>query len=69
MLFMFHMNDEAFKDSVLIIRCCYCVAGQKFLPMLAYKDGRYVCPQCAHTQRPGEPNYVCQCRSCIRAKL
>ncbi len=68
MLPVFDMNDDALTDSVLIVRCPYCAAGQEFLLMLAYKDGRYVCLECAHTQRPGDPNYKCQCRSCIRGR-
>ena len=27
--------------------------------MIAHKDGRFVCRDCAHTLRPGEPEYRC----------
>jgi len=44
----------------------YCMAGIDFRPMIAYKDGRFVCRDCAHTVRPGEPEYGCTCRPCLR---
>jgi hypothetical protein len=34
--------------------------------MIAHKDGRFVCRDCAHTLRPGEPEYRCTCRKCLR---
>ncbi len=33
--------------------------------MLSYKDGRFVCRDCAHTVRPGFPEYMCSCRQCL----
>ena len=53
-------------DTVLIIRCPYCFAGVEFGPMIAHKDGRFVCRDCAHTVRPGVPDYRCSCRHCLR---
>ena len=53
-------------DATLIIRCSYCMAGIDFGPMIAYKDGRFVCRDCAHTIRPGVPEYRCTCRRCLR---
>jgi hypothetical protein len=53
-------------DTILIIRCPYCMAGIDFSPMIAYKDGRFVCRDCAHTVRPGVPEYGCTCRPCLR---
>src|ERR1035437_8909793 len=53
-------------DTILTIRCPYCMAGIDFRPMIAYKDGRFVCRDCAHTVRPGEPEYRCTCRTCLR---
>jgi hypothetical protein len=38
-------------DTTLIIRCLYCFAGVEFRSMIARKDGRYVCRDCAHTVR------------------
>jgi hypothetical protein len=35
----------------------YCMAGLDFRPMIAHKDGRFVCRDCAHTVRPGVPDY------------
>jgi hypothetical protein len=53
-------------DTTLTIRCPYCMAGIEFRPMIAYKDGRFVCRDCAHTVRPGVPEYECTCRRCLR---
>jgi hypothetical protein len=39
-------------DTTLTIRCPYCMAGIDFRPMIAHKDGRFVCRDCAHTVRP-----------------
>ena len=36
--------------------------------MIAYKDGRFVCRDCAHTVRPGVPEYRCTCRSCLNPR-
>ncbi len=53
-------------DTILIIRCSHCMAGIDFRSMIAHKDGRFVCRDCAHTVRPGVPEYRCICRSCLR---
>jgi len=53
-------------DTTLVIRCPYCAVGIEFRPMIAYKDGRFVCRDCAHTVRPGVPEYRCTCRACLR---
>ena len=53
-------------DTTLIIRCPHCLLGVEFRPMIAYKDGRFVCRDCAHTVRPGVPGYRCTCRPCLR---
>jgi hypothetical protein len=53
-------------DTILTIRCPYCMAGIDFRPMIAHKDGRFVCRDCAHTVRPGVPEYRCTCRTCLR---
>jgi hypothetical protein len=53
-------------DTILTIRCPHCMAGTDFRPMIAYKDGRFVCRHCAHTVRPGVPEYRCTCRPCLR---
>jgi hypothetical protein len=54
-------------DTILVIQCPHCLTGIEFMPLIAYRDGRFVCRDCAHTVRPGQPEYVCSCRSCIRA--
>ena len=53
-------------DTILTIRCPHCMAGTEFRPMIAYEDGRFVCRDCAHTVRPGVPEYRCTCRPCLR---
>ena len=53
-------------DTILTMYCPHCAAGIEFKPMIAYKDGRFVCRDCAHTVRPGVLNYQCTCRRCLR---
>jgi hypothetical protein len=55
-------------DSLLVVRCSWCVAGTNFMAMVAHKDGRYICFECAHTLCPGVPEYQCLCRKCIRLR-
>ena len=50
-------------DTTLIIRCPYCMAGIEFRSMIAHKDGRFVCRDCAHTVRPASRS---TCRPCLR---
>lgn len=57
---------QTLTDSPLTIRCPYCMAGIEFKPMIAYKDGRFVCRDCAHSLRPGVPEYRCSCRPCLK---
>jgi hypothetical protein len=52
-------------DTTLVIRCPYCLVGMEPRPLIAYKDGRFVCRDCAHTVRPGAPEYRCTCRTCL----
>jgi len=57
------------SDSILILRCPYCTTtGTDFKLLRAYKDGRFVCDDCGHTVRPGEPTYRCICRNCLKWK-
>jgi late competence protein required for DNA uptake (superfamily II DNA/RNA helicase) len=53
-------------DTTLTIHCPYCIAGIEFRSMIAHNDGRFVCRDCAHTVRPGMPEYRCTCRPCLR---
>jgi hypothetical protein len=53
-------------DTTIAIRCPYCMVGIECRPMIAHKDGRFVCRDCAHTVRPGIPSYKCLCRPCLR---
>ncbi len=53
-------------DTALTIRCPYCMVGIEFRSMIAHKDGRFVCRDCAHTVLPGEPDHGCICRTCVR---
>lgn len=52
-------------DTTLVILCPYCVVGIESRPMIAYRDGRFVCRDCAHTVRPGVAEYQCTCRTCL----
>jgi hypothetical protein len=56
-------------DTTVIIRCPYCMAGIGFSPMIAYKDGRFVCRGCAHTVRLAITEYRCPCRMRLRLSL
>jgi hypothetical protein len=53
-------------DTILIFRCPHCMVGIEFRSMIAYKDGRFVCRDCAHTVYPDVPEYRCTCRPCLR---
>jgi len=53
-------------DTTLVIRCPYSLVGIKHRTLIAHKDGRFVCRDCAHTVRPGVPEYRCTCRLCLR---
>jgi len=53
-------------DTILTIRCPHCMAGIDFRSMIAHKDGRFVCRDCAHTVRPGVPEYWCTYHTFIR---
>jgi hypothetical protein len=53
------------SDAVLVVRCPYCISGIGFTPMIAYKDGRFECPNCAHTVRPNDADFQCTCRKCL----
>lgn len=58
--------NEAITDKVLAFRCPYCAVGADFAAMTGYKDGRFVCRNCAHTLRPGNPAYLCACPQCLK---
>jgi hypothetical protein len=53
-------------DTTLVLRCPYCRVGIECRSMTSYKDGRFVCRDCAHTVRPGALEYKCTCRLCLR---
>jgi hypothetical protein len=53
-------------DTTLTIRCPYCTASIDYKAMIAYKDGRFVCRDRAHTVRPGMPEYRCMCHRCLK---
>jgi hypothetical protein len=48
------------KDTLMVVRCLHCLTGIEFIPMIAYKDGRFVCgtvltrcvPACLSTGAP-----------------
>ena len=53
-------------DTLMVVHCPYCRAGIDFRLMIGYKNGRFVGRDCAHTVRPGEPEYRCTCRPGLR---
>jgi hypothetical protein len=53
-------------DTILTIRCPHCIVGIEFRPMIAHKDGRFICRDCAHTVCFGMPEYGCTCRRCLK---
>jgi len=61
--------ESSITDTTLVIRCPHCLIGIERKSMVAYKDGRFVCRDCAHTVRPGVPEYKCTCRPCVRLAL
>jgi hypothetical protein len=63
---VFMPTDCTPTDTELVIRCAYCTAAADHRQMIAYKDGRFVCRDCAHTVCPGVPEYMCSCRNCLR---
>jgi hypothetical protein len=52
------MTDE-------IMRCPYCVLGDRLRPMLGGLDGWFLCPKCAHSANPGMTDYMCHCKKCM----
>jgi hypothetical protein len=60
-------RNEAMTDMVLVFYCPYCSVGADFWEMTGYKDGRFVCRNCAHTLRPGNPTYLCTCPKCLKS--
>lgn len=42
-------------DMEPIIRCSYCLVGIELRPMIAYKDGRFVCRDCCPHGAPRIP--------------
>jgi hypothetical protein len=52
-------------DSILIHRCPYWMVGIEAKVLTAYKDGRFVCDDCAHTVRASIPAYRCTCQNCL----
>jgi Zn finger protein HypA/HybF involved in hydrogenase expression len=55
-------------DTTLTIYCPYCTVGIEPKALIAYKDGRFVCRDCAHTVRPGVLDYRCTCRPCLKLR-
>jgi hypothetical protein len=50
------------------VECCpYCVLGYEFWPMLQ-RPAWYVCEQCGHVVIPGDSDFKCPCRNCLKLK-
>jgi hypothetical protein len=59
-------RNETMNDTVLGFDCPYCSVGPDFVEMTGYRDGRFVCRNCAHTLRPGTSSYLCTCPECLK---
>lgn len=45
--------------------CCrYCVDTESFRRMVRNPDGRFICHNCGHTERPEDPDFSCNCPRC-----
>jgi hypothetical protein len=53
-------------DITLTIRCPYLHGGHRVQADDRPQARTVVCPDCAHTVRPGVPEYKCTCRPCLR---
>ena len=48
-------------DTLVVVRCRYCVLGDEFKPMVAHQDGRCICSKCGHLANPYD-------QDCVRAR-
>lgn len=52
------MRDD---EDAIVVRCPYCVSGDKFRPMAAVSHGAYVCKKCGHMTMPKRTDFKCHC--------
>jgi DNA-directed RNA polymerase subunit RPC12/RpoP len=55
-------------DTLMVIRCPYCVFGEEFRPMVAHLDGRFICAKCGHLASPSDKDFKCRCPECSGLK-
>jgi hypothetical protein len=51
-----------------IVRCPYCVLGDRFRPMLQ-RPSWFVCEQCGHVVILDDPDFKWSCRRCTEKSL
>jgi DNA-directed RNA polymerase subunit RPC12/RpoP len=51
-------------DTLMVVRCPYCVLGEEFRPMVAHLDGRFICSKCGHLANPFNKDFKCSCPEC-----
>jgi hypothetical protein len=61
------MNAKMTPSAIGPVRCRYCVQGQNFLPMVAHRDGRFICCRCGHVEIP-KVDFNCNCGNCAELK-
>jgi len=54
-------------DAVLVVRCPKCIVGIEFRPRISWREGRFVCRDCAHTVLAGTHNRLNA--HCIRQSI
>ena len=54
-------------DAVLVVRCPKCIVGIEFRPRISWREGRFVCRDCAHTVLAGTHNRLNA--HCIRQSM
>ena len=52
-------------DTLMVVRCRYCVVGDDFGPMVAHRDGRCICAKCGHLASLFDRDFKCSCWKCL----
>jgi DNA-directed RNA polymerase subunit RPC12/RpoP len=55
-------------NTMMLVRCPYCVFGEAFRPMIAHLDGRFICAKCGHLASPFDKDFKCRCPECSELK-
>jgi hypothetical protein len=59
----------AAADTLMVVRCPYCVLGEEFRQMVAHLDGRFICAKCGHLAISSDKDFKCCCSECSNLKL